>query len=203
MRTASWLLLPIAAIAIVAPAQAAETGNIRGKVVDDQGGPVPGATVTISGPNIAGEVSTTTAADGTFPDNALPPGEHEVHISLTNFAPAQIGVQVRLDETAYVPVTLRVAGTASEAMVVELDATTRTLDVVGTIAAADCYPDVFSIDLEGADNLAISTLSTLTGAACASAADAPFEIELRNGADSVVAAAVVDGSGCPTIDRSA
>jgi hypothetical protein len=127
MKNASWLLLPIAAIAIVAPAQAAETGNIRGRVVDEQGGPVPGATVTVSGANIAGEVTTTTAADGSFQIIALRPGVHEVHVSMANFAPAQIGVQVRLDESAYVPVTLRMAGAASEAMVVE-----ETLPVIDT-----------------------------------------------------------------------
>jgi hypothetical protein len=131
MRSSSWLLLPIAAFAIVAPAQAAETGNIRGRVVDEQGGPVPGATVTVSGPNIAGEVSTTTAADGTFQIIALRPGVHEVHVSMANFAPTQIGVQVRLDETAFVPVTLRVTGTAGEEMVVE-----ETLPVIDTTRSA-------------------------------------------------------------------
>jgi hypothetical protein len=131
MRTISWLLVPVAAIAIVSQAEAAETGNIRGKVLDEQGGPVPGATVTVSGPNIAGEKSTTTAADGTFQIIGLAPGVQEVHVSMSGFAPMQVGVPVRLDETAYVPVTLRMAGTASEEVIVE-----ETLPVIDTTRSA-------------------------------------------------------------------
>jgi hypothetical protein len=50
---------------------------------------------------------------------------------MSGFAPMQIGAQVRLDETAYLPITLRLTGTAGEEIVVE-----ETLPVIDTTRSA-------------------------------------------------------------------
>lgn len=117
------LLVPLAVIS--SPAQAAETGAVRGQVLDDQGLPVPGAVVVITGENIAGEREVTTDANGEFRTLGLPPGPKEVLIKKEGFAPTRYTVTVRLDETAFVPVSLKAVGGAGEEIIV-----TETLPVV-------------------------------------------------------------------------
>ncbi len=118
MNCQALLLLP--ASMLVAPlVQAAETGDIKGHIVDEMDLAVPGAKVILSGVNIAGELTTTTDADGNFRLVAVPPGTHDLVVRKDNFAPMAYTVVVRLDETAFVPVTLSVKSTAGEVIVVE------------------------------------------------------------------------------------
>jgi hypothetical protein len=99
--------------------QAAETGDVRGKVEDGDGLGVPGVTLALTGANIAGELHATSGPDGTFRFVSVPPGGHELTVRREGFAPARYAVAVRLDEVTFVPVTLQVAATAAEEIVVE------------------------------------------------------------------------------------
>lgn len=121
MSRALFTLLPAVAIVatLSATAEAAEVGSVRGTVVDDTGGPVPGAVVTLSGPSIAGERSAVTDADGTFRIPSVPPGTHDLLIKHDSFAPQKMSITVRLDETTTVPVKLSLKGTASDVIVVD------------------------------------------------------------------------------------
>lgn len=111
-------LVPLAVL--VAPrAEAAETGAVRGQVLDDQGLPVPNATVVITGANIAGERTVTTDGNGEFRTLGLPPGPKDVLVRKDGFAPTRYTVTIRLDETAFVPVVLKPAGGAVEEIIVE------------------------------------------------------------------------------------
>jgi hypothetical protein len=109
-------LLPLLSLPLVAlfstMAEAAETGNIRGHVDDDGGLAVPGATVILSGPNIAGEMSATTDDNGDFRFLNIPPGTHSLKVVKSGLAPTTVRVTVRLDETAFAPIVLTVAGGA-------------------------------------------------------------------------------------------
>ncbi len=143
MRSMSWLMVP-AVVVMVGVAEAAETGAVRGKVKDADGLAVPGATVTLSGPNIAGELTVTASDDGEFRLVNIPPGQHELTVSAQGFAPVKYTVNVRLDETTFVPVQLKPAETASEVMVVEeslpvIDATRST---VSTSMSTDLLQNV-------------------------------------------------------------
>ena len=51
-----------------------QTGSIRGTVVDEEGLPLPGAAVTVSGPAMLGTSSFVTSDTGLFRFPALPPG---------------------------------------------------------------------------------------------------------------------------------
>ncbi len=93
-------------------AEAGETGSIRGHVEDDGGLSVPGATIVLSGVNIAGEMSVDTDENGDFRILNVPPGTHSMRVVKSGLAPTTLRVTVRLDETAFAPVTLAVAGGA-------------------------------------------------------------------------------------------
>ncbi len=103
----SILLLALSPL-FVQQAEAGQTGNLRGEILDDGGLPVPGATVTLSGANIAGELATTSDADGVFRLVGIAPGTHTMRVSKQGLRPVTLQVIVRLDETAFVPVTLPV-----------------------------------------------------------------------------------------------
>jgi len=54
-------------------AQGKLTGSINGKVVDTEGNPLPGVTVTVEGPALQGKMSFVTTETGSFRFPALPP----------------------------------------------------------------------------------------------------------------------------------
>lgn len=61
------------------------TGNIYGKVVDTEGNPLPGVTVTLSGSLIA-PMSTVTSAEGMFRFLSLPPAkDYALKLELAGF----------------------------------------------------------------------------------------------------------------------
>jgi hypothetical protein len=66
-------------------AQSRQTGSISGLVLDEQGVPLPGAIVTISGPALMGALSYVTSETGRFRFPALPPGEYEAKVELPGF----------------------------------------------------------------------------------------------------------------------
>jgi len=55
-------------------AQGVQTGTIRGTVKDQQGLPLPGATITATSPALQGERTEVSDAAGTFLFRAVPPG---------------------------------------------------------------------------------------------------------------------------------
>ena len=85
------------------------TGGLQGSVRDSGGGPLPGATVTISHEN--GFVKTSaslTDRNGEFVFPVLPPGSgYAIHVSFPGFAPVrQEGLTVNLGENTKLPVHL-------------------------------------------------------------------------------------------------
>ena len=75
------------------------SGNVYGKVVDQSGAVLPGASVTISGE--AGSRSSVTGADGTFRFLNLDPNDYTVTVNLSGFGSAnrRITVQTGLSAT--------------------------------------------------------------------------------------------------------
>jgi len=68
----------VAALVLMsAPAVAAAqtTGGIAGKVIDQTGGVLPGATVTLTGPAMQGPQTATTDGTGTFRFRNVPRGQ--------------------------------------------------------------------------------------------------------------------------------
>jgi hypothetical protein len=127
MKCRVWVAAVIAAFAIAPGAYAqatTTTGSIGGQVVDQQGLPLPGATVTIT----SGQGSQTFVTDnqGRFNAPFLTPGLYRVRAELQGFKPAENrSVEVRLGQRADVPLTLAVGGL------------TETVEVTGSRAVVD------------------------------------------------------------------
>jgi outer membrane receptor protein involved in Fe transport len=114
----------LSAAAAVA-AQEATTGTIEGRVVDAQGLAIPGATVTVTGPQ--GAKAFVTDEDGGFHAPFLTPGVYDVRVELSGFRPISVDdVTVALGQRATLaPITLRVG------------ALTETVEVVASRPAVD------------------------------------------------------------------
>jgi hypothetical protein len=78
------ILLFMALVASFAAAEAAFDGGIQGRVVNAQGGPVQGATVTVTASDEEARAKVVTAADGSYAVSNLAPGAYTVTVSLAN-----------------------------------------------------------------------------------------------------------------------
>jgi hypothetical protein len=116
------ILLSLVFSALIVSAQVTG-GAITGSVVDPQGAVVPNATVTVTdkarGRNFTAQ--TTSAGSYLFPN--VPVGEYTVAVEATGFGRVTREVNVSLNQTATVDISLTVGGG------------TTTVDVIGTDAA--------------------------------------------------------------------
>ena len=86
MRRTLWLAVAVlAATASVGAAQETTTGSIAGQIVDPQGLPLPGVTITITSPQ--GVQTFTTDERGRFLAPFLAPGTYTVRSELAGFKP--------------------------------------------------------------------------------------------------------------------
>jgi outer membrane receptor protein involved in Fe transport len=109
-RTSAILMALLLALVGASAASAQETtGTLTGKLTDTQGLAVPGATVTVTGPQ--GSKSFTTDTDGRFNAPFLTPGTYTVRAELTGFKAVDItGVSVQLGQTTDVGIKMEVGG---------------------------------------------------------------------------------------------
>jgi hypothetical protein len=90
--------------------QTVTTGTISGIVTDQQGGVLPGATVTATHTPTGAKYEGVTQAGGRFSLNNVRVGPYEVSVSLPGFREASLkDVTVRLGEATEVPVSLQLA----------------------------------------------------------------------------------------------
>src|SRR5437867_8881579 len=129
LRNAIWLLV-LATIAAPARAQRT-TGEIIGKVTDESSAVLPGVTITIRGPGIAGSPSVVTSETGTYRFPALPPGDYSIEYTLQGFStlrrdaiPVGVGAVVELDITLKVSTLSETVTVIGESPVVNLASTT-------------------------------------------------------------------------------
>ncbi|MCK4647102.1 MAG: carboxypeptidase regulatory-like domain-containing protein [Candidatus Aminicenantes bacterium] len=95
------------------------TGNIYGTVVDDEGNPLPGVSVTLSGPTTA-PVAAVTSAAGKFRFLSLFPGnQYEVRAEIAGFkTKVETGVIVNMGVTAEITVVMEVGALEEEITVI-------------------------------------------------------------------------------------
>ena len=132
-RQLIWALLLVVASFGLASAQETTSGSITGTVVDAQGAPVPGATVTIT--STQGPKTFVTDSTGHFFAPYLTPGRHTVKVELSGFSPVeQKNVDVRLGSRLDLgTLTLKVGGLEE---VVEVVGAASTIDTSSTTAGA-------------------------------------------------------------------
>ncbi len=137
------MLLAVLVLAGVDHGWAQETtGAVTGRVTDAQGLAIPGATVTLTGPQ--GAKSFTTDADGRYRAALLVPGTYTVRAELQGFKTTeQKGVAVRLGQTIELSLAMQVGGVAET---VEVTASSPIVDTrsttVGSVIDSQMLADI-------------------------------------------------------------
>ena len=103
------------------PIFAGTTGQMVGRVVDEEGSPLPGVSISTSSPSqIGGTQLAETDVSGRFQYPRLAPGYFNVRVELDGFVTQELTeVQVRLDRRTELQVTLPLARFADEVVVTE------------------------------------------------------------------------------------
>lgn len=115
----SLILLLALALTSISLAQR-QSGSIHGTVIDEDGTPLPGATVTLTGPALLGTKSYLTGETGKFRFPALPPGkDFEARVEMPGFKTTiRKGLIVNVGKTTEVTITLEIATIEEEVTVV-------------------------------------------------------------------------------------
>lgn len=131
------------ALTAAAVSQELQSGSIRGKVTDDTGQPLPGVSITISGPALIGKVTAVTNAEGMFRAPALTPGAgYEVRAELSGLeTTVQKGLIVNLNKTITIEIVMKPSTLQQEVTIV---APTPTVDVVRSSTSQTITSDVLA-----------------------------------------------------------
>ena len=114
--------------------QSRETGAITGKAVDDQGAPLPGVSLTLSGEKLMGTRSAASDANGDFRFPALPPGTYSLKAELQGFGTVvQENIRLSTTATLSLSITLKPATVQEQVTVI---AESPTVDVKSTETAS-------------------------------------------------------------------
>ena len=118
----SVVLGPCAVLALAflaAPMAAQLTGRLAGQVMDADGAPLPGVSVTVNSPNLMGSRTDFADEDGGFSFPSLPPGVYTIDAELDGFIPQQRSeVEVRLNRATELHISMPVGEFGEEVMVV-------------------------------------------------------------------------------------
>ncbi len=108
---AAALLMCVAAAPPAAFAQARNTSILTGKITDDSGAVLPGATVTVRGQNLVGGAqSAITDEGGQYRFPSLPPGTYELTVEMPSFKTVrQTNVQLNLATTVTIDIQMSIA----------------------------------------------------------------------------------------------
>jgi hypothetical protein len=129
MRTVFRSILVLMALLAAAPETSAQVtaGTIAGRLVDAQGGALPGATVTARQTETGLQRVATSDAEGRYTLPGLPPGSYEVRAELQGFRTfVRSGITLTIAQTAVVDLTMQVGGVAEEVTVVGEASTVNT-----------------------------------------------------------------------------
>ncbi len=98
------------ALLVASGAFAQATGRIEGTVQDSNGAPLPGATLTASGPTLPGEIAVTSDNNGAFRMLSVPIGSYTVTATLDGFNTVeQRDIRVGMDRSVGLQLTLTAA----------------------------------------------------------------------------------------------
>jgi hypothetical protein len=132
-------------LARVGVAQGVQYGSIDGTVVDPDGRPLPGVTVTAESPSLQGTRVAVVNEQGRFFISPLPIGQYQVTLSLEGFAPQTVtGVAVKVGTTTSLQVEMRKVKVQESIVVsaeqIVVDTTKSTTDTSIDWKLADTLP---------------------------------------------------------------
>jgi hypothetical protein len=119
MRTHTYVTLTACAISFIAGTLFAQTSASLAGVVKAFGEPLPGATVTITSPELQGSRSTVSGESGAYSFAALPPGSYTISVAFSGTETRVRKAMLRLSQVTRVDVTM---GTAGESITVSAGA---------------------------------------------------------------------------------
>src|SRR5689334_21270397 len=135
-------------------AQGVQTGTIRGTVKDQQGLPLPGATVTATSPALQGERTAVTDSDGVFLFRAVPPGTYALKVEMSGMTPLEKTANVPLGGVAQLDLSMAISQVRETVTVSGETPTILSTPVVGINLKHDEVDALASRrDLEGIANL--------------------------------------------------
>ncbi len=113
-------------------AQELQTGAIRGRVVDENGQPLPGVSITATGPALQGKATAVTREDGFFRLPGLPPGrDYEVKAELQGFeAVVRKGIIVNVGTVITIQIEMKPSTLQEE---ITVTAASPVVDVVKSV----------------------------------------------------------------------
>jgi hypothetical protein len=112
--------------AATAAAQTRLDGTIEGQVVDSQGLPVPGATVTVSSPALIQTAVVTTGPEGRYRATRLPTGKYTVRLTMDGFKTRELtGIDLSVGRVLVIDATLEAGGVTET---VNVEARTPVID---------------------------------------------------------------------------
>ena len=135
-----FLLIAVVLAGSFAAAQT-PTGRFIGKVVDEQGSPLPGVAVEATSPRLVGSAATVSDATGTYRLFSLPSGEYTIVFSLQGFKTyKREAVVLQLEQTITLNVTLEVSTLEEEVTVI---GQSPLIDVKSTTKSSVMTKEVF------------------------------------------------------------
>ena len=135
-------------------AQAARTGSINGKVVDDQGNPVAGATVQVTAEDLGLERTATTGSNGEFLLALLPTGAYSVTVEAPEMQPQVYRFRLGVGETVPLNVALAPGGEVVEEITVTGTATSLETTETGENFNYENEVDILPINNRDIENVA-------------------------------------------------
>jgi hypothetical protein len=145
MRKWSFLIGIMACLLLTsyASSQELQTGAIRGKVMDENGQPLPGVSITISGPALLGKITTVTNAEGQFRAPLLTPGTgYEIKVEMSGFETVtQTGLIINVGKTISVEFRMKPSTLKEE---ITITAPTPTVDVVKPTTSRTVTSDILA-----------------------------------------------------------
>src|SRR4051794_14565643 len=160
------LLNAIIALLTLTTAAVAQTalGTLRGVVVDQQGGALPGVTMTVRQVDTNTTATAVTGAEGQFFLPNLRPGKYEVTAELSSFVPTKQSLELRVGQDLTVNFAMKLGGVAETVDVVARSVPIETQSTLATVITNKQLDDLPTI----ARNF--SALATLSPGATTSTA---------------------------------
>jgi hypothetical protein len=146
MRRILYVMIAVFVLTSGYPASAQQTtGNINGRIVDDQGAAIPGVTVTGTNPETGFVRTSVTDGEGIYRLTALPVGTYDLIAELPGFSKIDNkGIVINVGQTLDVNMTLKIA-TLTEAIEVRgstplIESTSSSVGGVVDVARLESMP---------------------------------------------------------------
>lgn len=165
-RISIWAASLVFGVAIIAAPALAQTslGTLRGKVTDEQGSVLPGATVTSRQIETNTARSSVTDALGQYFLPNLPPGAYELTVTHAGFAPLkQSNLVLRVGQEGTIDFVLKVASAQETITVSAQETLVETQHVVGTTIDAKKVDDLPTFNRSFADLALLAPGISTTG----------------------------------------